>query len=93
VGLILQGVAAGPMFPSMNYPASVAIIAVALCGIQITAATRAAFFPESLPTSMRYTGSALGMTLAGLIFGAPIPFIADWARWSIHAAASRHLTG
>ena len=41
---------------------------------------------------MRYIGSALGMTLAGLIFGAPIPF-ADWARWSIHAAASRHLNG
>jgi hypothetical protein len=80
------------MFPSMNYPASVAIIAVALCGIQITAGTRAAFFSESLPTSMRYIGSALGMTLAGLIFGAPIPF-ADWARWSIHAAASRHLNG
>ena len=81
LGLALQGIAAGTMFPimnSMNYPASVAIIALALCGIQITAGTQAAFFSESLPTSMRYTGSALGMTLAGLIFGAPIPFIAAW---------------
>ncbi|MGO4806082.1 MFS transporter [Arthrobacter sp. 2MCAF15] len=81
LGLALQGVAAGTMFPimnSMNYPASVAIIALALCGIQVTAGTQAAFFSESLPTSMRYTGSALGMTLAGLIFGAPIPFIAAW---------------
>jgi MFS family permease len=81
LGLTLQGIAAGTMFPimnSMNYPASVAIIALALCGIQITAGTQAAFFSESLPTSMRYTGSALGMTLAGLIFGAPIPFIAAW---------------
>jgi MFS family permease len=81
LGLALQGLAAGTMFPimnSMNYPASVAIIALALCGIQITAGTQAAFFAESLPTSMRYTGSALGMTLAGLLFGAPIPFIAAW---------------
>lgn len=81
LGLTLQGIAAATMFPimnSMNYPASVAIIALALCGIQITAGTQAAFFSESLPTRMRYTGSALGMTLAGLIFGAPIPFIAAW---------------
>ena len=81
LGLALQGIAAGTMFPimnSMNYPASVAIIALALCGIQVTAGTQAAFFAESLPTSMRYTGSALGMTLAGLFFGAPIPFIAAW---------------
>lgn len=81
VGLTLQGIAAGTMFPimnSMNYPASVAIITIALCGIQVTAGTQAAFFSESLPTSMRYTGSALGMTLAGLFFGAPIPFIAAW---------------
>jgi hypothetical protein len=67
-----------PIMNTMNYPASVAIIALALCGIQVTAGTQAAFFSESLPTSMRYTGSALGMTLAGLIFGAPIPFIAAW---------------
>ncbi len=81
LGLGMQGLAAGTMFPimnSMNYPASVAIIALALCGIQVTAGTQAAFFSESLPTSMRYTGSALGMTLAGLVFGAPIPFIAAW---------------
>lgn len=81
LGLIMQGLAAGTMFPimnSMNYPASVAIITLALCGIQVTAGTQAAFFSESLPTTMRYTGSALGMTLAGLFFGAPIPFVAAW---------------
>ena len=80
-GLIMQGIAAGTMFPimnSMNFPASVAIIALALCGIQVTAGIQAAFFAESLPTTMRYTGSALGMTLAGLLFGAPIPFVAAW---------------
>ncbi|MFJ4264404.1 MFS transporter [Paenarthrobacter nicotinovorans] len=81
VGLTLQGIAAATMFPimnSMNYPASAAIIALALCGIQVTAGTQAAFFSESLPTTMRYTGSALGMTMSGLIFGAPIPFLAAW---------------
>lgn len=81
VGLTMQGIAAGTMFPimnSMNFPASVAVVALALCGIQITAGTQAAFFSEALPTSMRYTGSALGMTFAGLIFGAPIPFVAAW---------------
>lgn len=81
LGLILQAIAAGTMFPimnSMNLPLTVAIIALALCGIQINAGTQAAFFSESLPTSMRYTGSALGMTFGGLIFGAPIPFIAAW---------------
>ncbi|MDP9933796.1 MFS family permease [Paenarthrobacter nicotinovorans] len=81
LGLAMQGIAAGTMFPimnSMNFVASAAIIALALCGIQVTAGTQAAFFSESLPTSMRYTGSALGMTLAGLFFGAPIPFLAAW---------------
>lgn len=81
LGLTMQGMAAATMFPimnSMNLPASAAIIALALCGIQVTAGTQAAFFSESLPTNMRYTGSALGMTLAGLFFGAPIPFIAAW---------------
>ena len=81
LGLLMQGIAAATMFPimnSMNYPLSVAIISLALCGIQVTAGTQAAFFSESLPTTMRYTGSALGMTMAGLIFGAPIPFIAAW---------------
>jgi MFS family permease len=81
IGLAMQATAAATMFPimnSMNYPASVAVIALALCGIQVTAGTQPAFFAEALPTSMRYTGSALGMTLAGLIFGAPIPFIAAW---------------
>ncbi|MER7010280.1 MFS transporter [Saccharopolyspora sp. NPDC000359] len=81
LGLTMQGIAAGTMFPvmdSMNFPASVAVVALALCGIQITAGTQAAFFSEALPTSMRYTGSALGMTFAGLIFGAPMPFVAAW---------------
>ncbi|MDR2254426.1 MAG: MHS family MFS transporter [Arthrobacter sp.] len=81
IGLGLQGIAAATMFPimnSMSFVASVAIISLALCGIQVTAGTQAAFFAEALPTSMRYTGSALGMTFAGLIFGAPIPFIAAW---------------
>lgn len=81
LGLTMQGIAAATMFPilhSMNYPLSVAIISLALCGIQVTAGTQAAFFSEALPTRMRYTGSALGMTFAGLIFGAPIPFIAAW---------------
>ncbi len=81
LGLVLQGIAAGTMFPimnSMNIVATTAIISLALCGIQINAGTQAAFFAESLPTSMRYTGSALGMTLGGLIFGAPIPFVAAW---------------
>lgn len=81
IGLTMQGTAAATMFPimnTMNYPLSVAVIALALCGIQVTAGTQAAFFSESLPTTMRYTGSALGMTFAGLIFGAPMPFIAAW---------------
>lgn len=81
IGLLMQGIAAASMFPimnSMNYPLSVAVIALALCGIQMTAAVQAPFFAEALPTRMRYTGSALGMTFAGLIFGAPIPFIAAW---------------
>jgi MFS family permease len=87
LGLVLQGLAAATMFPimnTMNYPASVAVVALSLCGIQIMAGTQAAFFSESLPTSMRYTGSALGMTFAGLIFGAPIPFIAAWIFQNTH---------
>lgn len=81
IGLTLQGVAAATLFPilnSLNLALSVAIISTALCGIQITAGTQAPFFSESLPTRMRYTGSALGMTFAGLLFAAPTPFVAAW---------------
>lgn len=63
---------------STNLVGTTMIIALTLCGIHINAGTQASFFAESLPTSMRYTGSALGMAFGGLIFGAPIPFIAAW---------------
>jgi MFS family permease len=81
LGLVLMLVAAATMFPimnTMNFPASVAIVTVALCGIQICAGVQPALFAEAVPTTMRYTGSALGMSGAALIFGAPIPFVAAW---------------
>lgn len=81
LGLSLMLVAAATMFPimnTMNYPASVAIVTLALCGIQICAGVQPALFAEALPTNMRYTGSALGMSGAALVFGAPIPFLAAW---------------
>ncbi|GAB2446637.1 MFS transporter [Streptomyces incanus] len=50
----------------------------ALCGVQFMTGCQGAFYAEALPTPIRYTGSALGLTCGNMIFAAPAPFLATW---------------
>lgn len=50
----------------------------ALCGVQFMTGCQGAFYAEALPTSIRYTGSALGLTCGNMVFAAPAPLLASW---------------
>ncbi|MFB7222769.1 MFS transporter [Streptomyces sp. NPDC056227] len=50
----------------------------ALCGVQFMTGCQGAFYAEALPTPVRYTGSALGLTGGNMVFAAPAPFLATW---------------
>ncbi|WP_028927293.1 MFS transporter [Pseudonocardia acaciae] len=76
VGLLVSVVLLFPLLDLRSWWASAAVISLALCSVQLNAGVQPAFYAEALPTSVRYTGSAMGYTLANLIFSAPTPFIA-----------------
>ncbi len=68
-------------FPIINlnsFPLALLIVSVALCGAMFGNAAQGALFAEAFPTKVRYTGSALSLTGASLVFSAPIPFVASW---------------
>lgn len=68
-------------FPAVNSGSIVlAIVAatVALGGVQFGFGAQPAFFAEQFPTATRFTGSALSLNFATLIFAAPAPYIATW---------------
>ncbi|MGY3201921.1 MFS transporter [Streptomyces sp. TE5632] len=50
----------------------------ALCGVQFMTGCQGAFYAEALPTPVRYTGSALGLTGGNMLFAAPAPLLATW---------------
>ncbi len=54
-----------------NFPLTLAIVAFAQVSAQFGNAGFGALFAEAFPTHMRYTGSALSLTGANLIFAAP----------------------
>jgi metabolite-proton symporter len=51
------------------------LIALPLCHA-LTYAPMASFLPELYPTQLRYSGAGISYTLGGLLFSAPVPFIA-----------------
>lgn len=68
-------------FPAVNTGSIVlAVLAatVALGGVQLGFGAQPAFFAEQFPTVTRFTGSALALNFATLIFAAPAPYIATW---------------
>ncbi|MCG2623369.1 MHS family MFS transporter [Arthrobacter sp. I2-34] len=67
-----------PVVDLHNFPLTLAIVSIALCGAQFGNAGQAALYAEAFPTKLRYTGSALALTGANLIFAAPAPLLASW---------------
>lgn len=77
--LCLVGVAL--FFPAANtgsLPLILAVVMLTLCAVQFQFGAQPALFAEQFPTSTRFTGSALALTLSGLIFAAPAPMLAAW---------------
>ncbi|GAB2796131.1 MFS transporter [Streptomyces chlorus] len=67
-----------PVVDMGSFPITLAMVAFALVSAQFGNAGQGALFAEAFPTKMRYTGSALALTGANLIFAAPAPFLASW---------------
>ncbi len=61
-----------------NWWMAALVITGALCGVQFMTGCQGAFYAEALPTPIRYTGSALGLTCGNMVFAAPAPFLATW---------------
>ncbi|MEW1819200.1 MFS transporter [Arthrobacter sp. NPDC080031] len=53
------------------------LMALPLCH-SLTYGPQAAWLPEVFPTRLRYSGSGIAYTLGGLMFSAPVPFVAAW---------------
>ncbi|MFC9359626.1 MFS transporter [Rhodococcus sp. NPDC057014] len=51
------------------------ILALPICH-SLTYAPQASFIPEIFPTRLRYSGAGIAYTLGGLVFSAPVPFVA-----------------
>ncbi|WP_205620852.1 MFS transporter [Intrasporangium chromatireducens] len=51
------------------------IIALPLCHA-LSYGPQASFIPELFPTQLRYSGAGIAYTLGGLLFSAPVPFVA-----------------
>lgn len=51
------------------------VIALPICHT-LTYAPLASFLPEIFPTQLRYSGSGIAYTVGGLMFSAPVPFVA-----------------
>lgn len=79
IGCAIMFVGVLAFFPAVNSGSMVlATIAatIALSGVQFGFGAQPAFFAEQFPTATRFTGSALALTLSGLIFAAPAPYLA-----------------
>ena len=59
-----------------NIPISLLLVVLALSSVQFGYGAQPAFFAEQFPTATRFSGSALSLTMANLIFAAPAPLVA-----------------
>lgn len=78
IGTLLAAVVFFRVVDLGSFPLTLAIVAFALVTAQFGNAGQGALYAEAFPTHMRYTGSALALTGANLIFAAPAPFLASW---------------
>jgi metabolite-proton symporter len=80
VGCVLTALMAFPFFWLLDTHNPFAIVVALLLALplchSLTYAPQASFIPELFPTQLRYSGSGIAYTLGGLVFSAPVPFIA-----------------
>ncbi|MEV4734763.1 MFS transporter [Saccharopolyspora sp. NPDC049426] len=86
-GCALTALAGFPFFWLIDTGSTVAIIGAMMIALPIchslTYAPLASFVPELFETRLRYTGSAIGYQVGGMIMSGPVPFISaalfSWA--------------
>ncbi|TCI96395.1 MFS transporter [Aeromicrobium sp. IC_218] len=80
LGCVLTALMAFPFFWLVDTGSTAAIILALLIALPVchtlTYGPLASFLPELFPTELRYSGSGIAYTLGGLLFSAPVPFVA-----------------
>jgi metabolite-proton symporter len=77
IAIAVFGIFLGPMF-SAGTAGAVAMMAVGLSLMGITYAPVGTLISELFPTAVRYTGSSLAFSLAGILGASVAPSIATW---------------
>lgn len=81
-GCVLTALMAFPFFWLIATGNTFAVILAMLMALPLchalTYGPQAAWLPEVFPTRLRYSGSGIAYTLGGLLFSAPVPFVATW---------------
>ena len=75
---LVSAVSFFPAVSTRDFTVVLLVVVVASCAAQFGNAAQAALFAETFPTHLRYTGSALSLTGANLVFAAPTPLLCAW---------------
>ncbi|MFF5988316.1 MFS transporter [Prauserella flavalba] len=79
VGCVITALAGFPFFWLIDTGSTIAIIAAMMIALPIahslTYSTLASFVPELFETRLRYSGSAIGYQVGGMIMSGPVPFV------------------
>jgi metabolite-proton symporter len=78
IGVILFGVAFGPMFGSGSTAGALAAQCIGLGLMGLTYGPLGAALAELFPTAVRYTGASLTFNLAGILGASVAPYFATW---------------
>lgn len=76
-----------PVADTANFGLILFVVTLSCSAVQFGYGAQPAFFAEQFPTSTRFSGSALSLTLANLLFAAPAPFVAAALTNSLGSAA------
>jgi metabolite-proton symporter len=78
IGVIVFGVAFGPMFGSGSTAGALAALCIGLGLMGLTYGPLGAALAELFPTAVRYTGASLTFNLAGILGASVAPYFATW---------------
>jgi MFS family permease len=78
LGIIVFGLAFGPLFGSGSAVGALTFLAVGLALMGLTYGPLGTTLTELYPTAVRYTGASVSFNLAGIIGASLAPYIATW---------------
>lgn len=83
IGCLLGAFVYFPVVDSNNFPLILVTTSLIMVFAQFGNGGHGALFAEAFRTEHRYTGAALTLTGANLLFAAPLPFIASWMTYTL----------